>query len=179
MTTSQTEACDVDGCNRSRLKNGHPWCNTHYHRWYRTGEVGGAEIREFRTGCDVPGCEGRHWSRGYCSRHYRKFLAYGDPLGGAPPRVGENNPAWAGEFPVYPYEAAHKRVRRARGRASEYSCTHCDDRAYDWAYDHADPDEGRTEDGRTYSLNPERYIPLCRPCHRKMDGANRRSELQT
>src|SRR3990167_3263 len=30
-------------------------------------------------GCDVPGCEGMHRSRGWCAKHYERYLRYGDP----------------------------------------------------------------------------------------------------
>lgn len=40
---------------------------------------------KFRA-CSVPGCNGnahgsRHGSKGYCSKHYQKFRAHGNPLG--------------------------------------------------------------------------------------------------
>lgn len=33
-------------------------------------------------GCQVDGCSKPHSSRGYCGAHYRKFMRYGDALGG-------------------------------------------------------------------------------------------------
>lgn len=30
--------------------------------------------------CDVDGCEGIHFGRGWCSKHYNRWRRYGDPL---------------------------------------------------------------------------------------------------
>ncbi len=32
--------------------------------------------------CDVEGCGSKHYCRGYCIRHYRRFKFHGDPLAG-------------------------------------------------------------------------------------------------
>jgi hypothetical protein len=34
--------------------------------------------------CSIERCTRRHLARGYCSPHYKRFMAYGDPLGGRP-----------------------------------------------------------------------------------------------
>ena len=44
--------CMVDGCSSKHKSKG--YCNTHYHRWLKTGNVGGAEIRP----------PGKHLNRG-------------------------------------------------------------------------------------------------------------------
>ena len=73
---------------------------------------------------------------------------------------------------VVGYDAAHGRVRRARGKASDYACVDCGGAAAQWSYDHTDPAE-RTEDLRgyltAYSLDQERYVPRCVPCHKVFD----------
>lgn len=43
----------------------------------------GLAMHASRT-CSVGGCEGKHSARGYCNRHYRRFIRWGDPLGAAP-----------------------------------------------------------------------------------------------
>ena len=72
------------------------------------------------------------------------------------------------------YEGAHWRVRRAYGKASEYYCVGCMGDAEDWAYDHEDPDElVEVRDGSRlrYSADPDRYQPMCKPCHAVFDQA--------
>jgi hypothetical protein len=75
------------------------------------------------------------------------------------------------------YRAAHMRVDAARGRASSYPCVgDCGRPAAEWAYDNADPDELVTAVGgqlRRYSLDSDRYQPMCKPCHRRFDRAQR------
>jgi rubredoxin len=74
------------------------------------------------------------------------------------------------------YRAAHTRVQAARGHATAYRCEGCGGPAVDWAYRHDDPAElvdvvnGKP---RHYSLDSDRYAPLCRPCHRRLDHAHR------
>lgn len=36
--------------------------------------------------CSIPGCDDRHLARGWCKKHYRRWQAHGDPLGGGSPR---------------------------------------------------------------------------------------------
>ena len=66
------------------------------------------------------------------------------------------------------------RIKRAKGPAKNYVCLHCDRTALDWAYDGTDPFElissaGQSR-GRRYSLDVDRYLPLCRSCHNHLDG---------
>lgn len=75
------------------------------------------------------------------------------------------------------YRAAHMRLLAARGRAASWPCVgDCGRPAVDWAYDNADPDElVATVNGsaRRYSMDSDRYAPMCRPCHRRFDHAHR------
>ena len=71
------------------------------------------------------------------------------------------------------YGAAHDRVRRLRGPASDHRCVDCDGAAAHWSYDHRDPDERRSATIKgcpPYSLNPEHYEPRCARCHRRFDA---------
>lgn len=74
------------------------------------------------------------------------------------------------------YEAAHSRVRSARGAAAGWLCSGCGEPAEQWAYVGDSPREIRgqrrwTRDGRrhtstlAWSPNPADYVALCRPCH--------------
>jgi len=46
-----------------------------YHAEWR-GFFFGGNIRI----CIIPGCENKYEAKGYCRRHYRKYMKYGDPL---------------------------------------------------------------------------------------------------
>lgn len=118
--------------------------------------------------CEVEGCtkNARPRSR-KCAGHLTRLRTTGS-VGPAQTRTmnGEDSG----------YEAAHKRVRRARGRARENICSQCGERqAKDWAYIHGSPGEkpaGIAPNGRPhgpYSLNPEHYTPMCNPCHTVYD----------
>lgn len=74
------------------------------------------------------------------------------------------------------YRGAHMRVVAARGHASSYACTDCGRPAQDWAYQCTDPDERVAVVNGTplrYSLDSDRYAPMCRSCHRRLDHAIR------
>lgn len=55
--------------------------------------------------------------------------------------------------------------------ASSHQCTHCDQRAKHWAYDHTDPAERTDPKMGPYSTDLDRYLPLCVPCHKRFDLA--------
>lgn len=79
--------------------------------------------------------------------------------------------------PPTDYDAAHRQVRKAKGRASAFICR-CGKRAEQWAYTHSDLDvqhdtDGR-EAGRPFSPDPAHYVPMCRSCHIRYDRARRR-----
>lgn len=73
---------------------------------------------------------------------------------------------------VVGYAGAHRRVKRARGFAKEHACLDCGAPAVAWAYDHTDENALIGESaGKSvpYSLDIERYDPLCRSCHTRRD----------
>lgn len=73
------------------------------------------------------------------------------------------------------YSAAHNRVRRLRGAASNRQCVDCGVGAFHWSYDHSDPDElmahGRSGRPMAYSAKIEHYVPRCVSCHKRHDLA--------
>jgi hypothetical protein len=71
--------------------------------------------------------------------------------------------------PITSYPGAHGQVRRLRGPASAQHCA-CGQSARDWAYTGDDPDERIDDAGLRFSLDPQRYAPMCRSCHRTADG---------
>jgi hypothetical protein len=95
--------------------------------------------------------------------------------------TGSNNPKWRTDEQVT-YAAMHQRVNAAKGRPTQYACAHCSAPAQEWAYDHLDPDERRTPSGRDdgpFSLDVDHYMPLCVPCHRKLDNGRRRGSRKS
>lgn len=69
------------------------------------------------------------------------------------------------------YIAAHHRLRRQRGSATDQSCIDCGEQATDWSYEGGAPDERVVDDNGPFSLDPSYYVPRCRSCHTKFDAA--------
>jgi len=135
----------------------------HYWRQKMHGNPGSAEKRRKPSPpeCTIAGCDRNPKARGLCDLHYKRQWKHGDPALGAT-RAGADDVS---------YFAVHARLHRLHGPAAARPCRHCGKPAYEWAYDHSDPNEQHDEDGRVYSLDLTRYLPLCRPCHRKLDAA--------
>jgi hypothetical protein len=74
------------------------------------------------------------------------------------------------------YIAAHQRVSRLHGVASDYDCADCGSTAQHWSYDHDDPDErigpvvcsGKVR-MLPWSNDPAHYSPRCAKCHKRFD----------
>lgn len=124
-------------------------------------------------GCSVVTCGRRRVARGWCGTHYARWRAHGDPLADVPvtPRVRANRGAVS-------YGAALQRVRARRGPARAQACAVCRAPAVVWCYDGAAVDERVDPRGRRYSLDPDRYRPCCRFCHRRT-VVDRGAELPT
>lgn len=76
---------------------------------------------------------------------------------------------------VVSYETVHARLRRLRGRARDQKCIQCGEQAQQWAYQGGDPDERRhPRHDYPYSLELDRYAPMCMSCHRLLDNPIRR-----
>jgi hypothetical protein len=79
------QRCKTEGCKERAKTRG--MCRSHYASWYQDPanheqiKRYKADIRPLFT-CAVQGCEGgRHKpTKGFCPRHYSRFLKYGDPL---------------------------------------------------------------------------------------------------
>ena len=71
------------------------------------------------------------------------------------------------------YRTIHARLARLRGKAREHACAGCGARAYQWAYDRTDPEPLVHDDGSPYSLDLDRYRPLCGQCHYDLDHGRR------
>jgi len=113
-----------------------------------------------RPRCTVAGCGRAHYGRGYCRTHYMRWQRHGDPQAAAP--IGYKTPGGVS------YWSIHQQVKAQRGPAAASRCAECGAGAVDWSYDGTDPNE-RTDPARgyRYSLDPARYRPRCRSCHRR------------
>jgi hypothetical protein len=165
-------ACAIEDCGKASYARG--LCTTHYQRWRAGRAVGTMPVRAEQPGCLAAECDRLAVARGWCAAHYERHRRGDDDPDGAPiqlrPYSEEREPH---------YRTAHGQVWRVRGSASGYSCQHCGGDAQDWAYDHGDPDavtvlwdEGKRQRQLTFSLDPQHYLALCRPCHRKFDKAS-------
>ena len=128
--------------------------------------------------CSIDGCENRVCLRGWCQKHYRRWLKHGDPLFVPPPyylgRSGSEHPVWRGNNVTY--VAVHTRLHR---QCRLTACAICGAEATEWAYDHTDPNELHGDNHghpAVYSTDLSRYFPACRPCHSRFDNQHRLQE---
>lgn len=169
--------CSVQECEKPTRTRTGSLCKMHYHRWYRTGEVGEASerIRKETAGkCAVADCLNLDNEGIYCSMHAARLRRHGDPLkvlshDEIEYATGPDNANWK-ERPGY--VAAHDRVKRTRGLASEHQCIDCGGAAFHWSYRHECPDEIVRNVGGydvAYSPHVDQYDPRCVPCHKRFD----------
>jgi len=149
--------CSEESCERKH--HGHGYCLMHSRRLRSTGSLAPPPPRT----CSEEGCERKHRSHGFCNTHGQRWRKTGDP-----------GPAQIGQPPSTTYKAVHNHLRQARGSAREHPCHACLGPAHEWAYDHQGGESELTETLHggtvvTYSASLERFVPLCRSCHRQVD----------
>lgn len=152
----------------------------HYKRWKRHGDVN-VQGRRYsppnpnKQKCAADGCESvEDGASRFCKMHGTRVRRHGDA--GAvilhadrDHPCGERNHAWTGDDATY--TAMHRRVSRARGKASEQACVDCGKAASHWSYDRKCENEVQSEYG-PYSTNVGRYQARCVPCHKRFDLAS-------
>ena len=77
--------CNVIGCSRKAESRG--WCNAHYKRSHKYGDVQtDRPIIERRPdrGCAVEDCDRAHWAKGYCLPHWQRNKKHGHPQADKP-----------------------------------------------------------------------------------------------
>lgn len=117
--------------------------------------------------CSVDECDNtaKYKATGWCQTHYHRYWRHGS-LDLSPKELRTD----------LTYFGAHGRPKTMWGSASKYQCWNCGKDAQDWAYDGTDPSEKSGSANGVpviYSVWPEFYMPMCKPCHSKMDGAAR------
>lgn len=118
--------------------------------------------------CKEESCQRPSHARGYCPSHWNQWRRWGFVK---PIRARSIHDECS-------YHAAHDRLHKQWGSASQYGCIACPKTATDWAYDGTDPSQlynqtswgkGRALSWVFYSRYPEFYMPMCRRCHRARD----------
>lgn len=105
-------------------------------------------------------------ARGFCGKHYTRFMKHGDPLIVVPI---QGRPL-KGAAPTF--TAIHKRLSRTRGPASQQVCVDCGGEAREWSYDGLDDDQLiDPAHNSAYSLDLAHYVARCVSCHRRFDNA--------
>ena len=73
------KVCQFDGCSSKAELRG--YCKKHYHTMRRRGKLPPLPVAKYDK-CKVDDCEelvGGGGGYGYCSKHYQRFVKYGDP----------------------------------------------------------------------------------------------------
>lgn len=172
------QQCSVPDCDRAATPGKRGWCYGHYMRNYRYGSPTAEKRRRY---VDVEGerfgrlvaverepAPSRFWvCRCECGAERRatyEALRRGKATSCGAPDCQRKD--------VVTYSGAHMRVRTRRGPASSHACVDCGGQAAQWSYDKSDPDEQYMISGDKkypYSLDENRYVPRCVPCHRAFD----------
>jgi hypothetical protein len=76
--------CSVAECEKRPYSRG--WCQMHYKRWQRHGDVQANEPRRgsVQRVCSIQGCAEPHEARGWCHGHYLRWHRSGDPQSDVP-----------------------------------------------------------------------------------------------
>jgi hypothetical protein len=169
--------CTIEGCEKPARTKSAALCKMHYHRQYRSGSAGEASERKrehLNAECRIDGCAKPDKEVGLCAMHGARVRRHGDPHMVILPSEryapsGPAHPHWAGVH--VGYGAAHTRVERLHGSASNHSCVDCGRQAQHWSYNHDDPNELTTNDrgALPYSADPVHYSPRCGSCHKMFD----------
>lgn len=83
LISAPIKECSVASCSRESSRRG--WCDSHYLRWLRDGDV--KEDIPLRRGghnkntnpCSVNGCGRDPYAHNYCRPHYARWKRNGDP----------------------------------------------------------------------------------------------------
>ncbi len=123
--------------------------------------------------CDVEDCDNKHRGKGYCVKHYQRFIKWGTP------HYRDTRGGGGVRKETLTYNGIHTHLRQQFGPASLHTCAFCGEDADDWAFveDWCDAVQYETKldyKGKEYELayssDPAHYITLCRQDHRSYDA---------
>jgi len=178
-TVNGTRNCIADGCDRAAQCLDRTVCLMHYKRFKRHGDLTTVGRKwsppnPDKAECAVTECStAEDGASGYCKMHGTRLRRHGNPIvtiattDRAFP-VGGFHYAWSGSNATY--RAMHQRVKKLRGKASDYACVDCGQNAAQWSYDHSDESQIDGHPG-PYSIDANRYRPMCVKCHKGFDMA--------
>ena len=121
--------CSAPDCGSDARSPGALYCDMHYLRMYRNGQLKPVRPKRETGGpCAVDGCDGEDVDSGMCDKHATRVRRHGDPQVCIQPderklRFGPDNHSWTGD--QVGYEGAHIRVEAAKGKASDQACVDC------------------------------------------------------
>lgn len=156
--------CSVPSCPKPAVKRG--WCQAHYARWQRTGDVGvDIPLRSERKPCSVEGCDKLSRTLGLCNMHAKRLKKTGEAGPAGTIRIRQictvpacERPAVGGGHCLMHY----KRVRNS-GTSEGFTLerrffdhvTHEDERGC-WVWDKPHPESGYGQfDGRAHRWSYE------------------------
>ena len=111
--------------------------------------------------CNAPGCENKHYANGWCSKHRMRMKRHGT-LENINKEPRTSTPK---------YKAIHRRLWKARGKASEHLCVACGEPAEHWALikERVERMVYCEDEGWAYSYDLNDYDPMCVKHHTLMD----------
>lgn len=71
--------CTIESCGKKQKTGG--LCSMHAERKRLHGNPY-YEPKRPGVACEIPGCDGGYYGKGFCLAHYKRFKKYGDPLAG-------------------------------------------------------------------------------------------------
>ena len=123
--------------------------------------------------CDVEGCDNKHSGKGFCAKHYQRWLRYGDPHHKKKEQDGGN---YLDKRGITKYKSQHKVLARRYGSAKLHDCSVCYEPAQNWALVKEWVPEGEMKFGKSgfmddapFSTDDGHYITLCATHHGQMD----------
>lgn len=167
-----TPGCTFEGgCDRPFVAKG--YCGGHYRQARETGALKplrrASRVQTCRfEDCDEPGI---YVNTQTCRKHYQRVTK-----GVLPPTRANQGAPMHLRPPPTTAGGMHHRPKELWGSASGYPCVECGHRARDWAYDGTDPG-CLFLDRQRCSQWPEFYMPMCKKCHTRRDGAMAAQEL--